>query len=297
MKSLAMHRAFAALATITLLAAGTAQGAFRAYLASNGSDLDPCSLQQPCRLLPAALTAVDPGGEVWMLDSANYNTGNVSVTKSVTILAIPGAVGSIVGNSADGLSIATAGVKVVLRNLVFVNLAGASNNGITMTNGTSLTVLDSIFYNMPNAAIYINNNGIKAQIIGSKFVNNAVAVRVFGGVVAMVNNELLNSAIAIEAAGPGHTGASGNATYPPNGTTRVYVTGGNILNSGTVFHMDSAGPRQSGQCNGSNIFFNNPIQILGFTTQVNVTTPGSSDLNSGCSPGQFTIDGYSTPAN
>jgi hypothetical protein len=101
---------------LALLGAAGADAAFRAYVSSTGNDIDPCSIQQPCRLLPAALTAVDVGGEIWMLDSANFNTGTVSVTKSVTILAVPGAVGSVVANSADAMSIATAGVKVVLRN-------------------------------------------------------------------------------------------------------------------------------------------------------------------------------------
>jgi hypothetical protein len=31
-----------------------------------------------------------------MLDSANYNVGQVNITKSVTILAVPGVVGSVV---------------------------------------------------------------------------------------------------------------------------------------------------------------------------------------------------------
>jgi hypothetical protein len=34
----------------------------------------PVHAAAPCRLLPAALAAVASGGEVWMLDSANYNT-------------------------------------------------------------------------------------------------------------------------------------------------------------------------------------------------------------------------------
>ena len=294
MKMLSFRNALVTFASILSLGgAGDAGAAFRAYLASNGNDLDPCTLQQPCRLLPAALAAADPGGEVWMLDSANYNTGTVSITKSVTILAVPGAVGSIVGNGSDGLSIATAAVKVILRNLVFVNITG-NNNGVLMTNGASLTVLDSIFYNMPNAAIFISNVGSKSQIMNSKFVNNAVAVRLFGGVAVLTNNEILNSTIALEAAGPGHTGTSNAAVTPANGTTRLYITGGNILNSGTVYHMDSSGPREGGSCNGSNIFYNNPLQVLGFTTQVNVTTPAASDINAGCS-GTFTISGYSSP--
>jgi hypothetical protein len=55
------------------------------------------------------------GGEIWMLDSANYNTGPVAITKSVTILAVPGALGSVLATGGNAIDIATAGVKVALR--------------------------------------------------------------------------------------------------------------------------------------------------------------------------------------
>src|SRR6187402_2750686 len=102
-----------------LLAAGAAHAQiFRAYLASDGSDANPCTLAQPCRLLPAALTAVAGGGEIWMLDSANYNTGTVTIGKSVSILAVPGVVGSIVAlNGGAAISITAAGLKIALRNV------------------------------------------------------------------------------------------------------------------------------------------------------------------------------------
>ena len=79
-----------------LMAGGGAHAAFRAYLSVNGNDANPCTVGSPCRLLPAALAAADPEGEVWMLDSANFNIGPVIITKSVTILAVPGALGSVV---------------------------------------------------------------------------------------------------------------------------------------------------------------------------------------------------------
>jgi hypothetical protein len=70
--------------------------------------------------LPAALAAVADGGEVWMLDSANYNVAPVNISKSVTILAVPGAVGSVVATAGHAININTVGVKVVLRNLTIV---------------------------------------------------------------------------------------------------------------------------------------------------------------------------------
>jgi len=81
--------AFALLAALGISATAHAQS-FRAYLSVSGSDGNPCTVAAPCRLLPAALNAIAAGGEVWMLDSANYNSGTVAITKSATILAIPG---------------------------------------------------------------------------------------------------------------------------------------------------------------------------------------------------------------
>src|SRR4051812_8876772 len=69
---------------------------FRAYIASFGADTNPCTVAAPCRLLPAAIAAVKDGGEIWLLDSANFNSGAVTINKNVSIQAVPGQVGSVV---------------------------------------------------------------------------------------------------------------------------------------------------------------------------------------------------------
>ena len=129
---------------------------FRAYLASDGNDTNPCTLPQPCRL-PAALAAVENGGEIWMLDSANYNTGPVNVAKSVTILAIPGAVGSVVatgrqrdqhrhGRSQGGA--AQPGDRSLPRRRRL--------SGVNMSTAPALTVEGCLFANLPQVAILVN---------------------------------------------------------------------------------------------------------------------------------------------
>ena len=133
-----LRSALVSLAVALLSTTAQAQ-LFRAYLASDGNDANPCTVQAPCRLLPAALAAVKDGGEVWIMDSANFNTAPVVINKSVSILAIPGALGSIVGSGGDAILINTAGVKVSLRNLKILNFSGGLN-GIYMTNGASLKV-------------------------------------------------------------------------------------------------------------------------------------------------------------
>ena len=152
------------LASLAVSAAAHAQS-FRTYLASYGKDSNPCSVDQPCRLLPAALAAVANGGEIWILDSANFNPGTVDIAKSVSILAVPGAVGSIVAAAgAPAITISTPGVVVGMRNLVFSrNATNPGTYGIEMTNGTALTVEDSHFTGFDHYAVYLHD--VQATVI------------------------------------------------------------------------------------------------------------------------------------
>ena len=150
---------------------------FRAYVKSTGSDGNNCTLPAPCRLLPAALTAVADGGEIWMLDSANYNVAQVEVTKSVTILAIPGAVGSVVATGGGhAFHVNTAGVKLTLRNLVIVHLA-SSADGINFAQGFSLNIEGSEIAN-------VQGNGVNATA-GNVTISDTVIRDVGVGGVAM----------------------------------------------------------------------------------------------------------------
>jgi hypothetical protein len=146
---------------------------FRAYLAPTGNDANDCTLPTPCRLLPAALAAVADGGEIWMLGSANYNTATVNIAKSVSILAVPGVVGSVVATAGPAINIATPGVKVSLRNLVIAPLPGAGGtDGIDMTNGASLTVDSCLIANLPGTGIYVVNTAANVYVVDSLIREN-----------------------------------------------------------------------------------------------------------------------------
>ncbi len=147
------------LATLLLSTAAHAQ-LFRAYVASEGNDANPCTLPLPCRLLPAALTAVASGGEIWMLDSANYNTATVTIGKSVSILAVPGAVGSVVAIGGPAISITAGSLTVALRNLVIAPLVGGGGtNGVSMTGASNLSIEDSLIANLPGRGVYVTGTG------------------------------------------------------------------------------------------------------------------------------------------
>ncbi len=151
--------AFAFAVAVFLSAAAHAE-LFRAYVAATGSDTNPCTLPQPCRLLPAALAVVASGGEIWMLDSANYNAATVTIGKSVSILAVPGAVGSVVAIGGPAISISAAGLKVALRNLVIVPFAGGGGtHGVSMTGASVLTIEGGLIANLPNHGVEVLGAG------------------------------------------------------------------------------------------------------------------------------------------
>ena len=56
-------------------------------------------------------------GEIWMLDAANYNTATVNVTKSVTILAMPGVMGSVLAIGGPALSMSNTAITVMLSRI------------------------------------------------------------------------------------------------------------------------------------------------------------------------------------
>ena len=186
-------RSLIALAAILLCTAAQAQP-FRAYLASYGSDAGPCSVVEPCRLLPAALTVVANNGEIWMLDSANYNTASVAVTKSVTILAVPGAVGSVVALGGPALSIPTFGVNVTLRNLVIVPFpAGSATDGISMSGSSgSLTVENCVISNVPQAGILVTA-GSEVKVTNTVIRGTADGVKLSGGAKANISGTTISN--------------------------------------------------------------------------------------------------------
>jgi hypothetical protein len=253
-----LRSAFALAATLLLSATAQAQ-LFRAYLASDGNDANACTLVAPCRLLPAALAAVASGGEIWMLDSANYNTATVTIGKSVSILAIPGAVGSVVALGGPAISITAPSLTIALRNLVIVPFpASGATYGVNMTGASTLTIEGSLIANLPNEAVHVigagkveiantiirNNggfavwleNGASADIAGTKMLNNAG-----GGVLAYsttaTNTTATVSDTIISAGGPGVD----SGTDAAGGATRIFVTRCTIQNTTTALRTQTAG--------------------------------------------------------
>ena len=206
-----MFRPFSIVSAAALVAAlisNPAQALQRAFVASYGNDANTatnCLLGNPCRGFAAAMTVVDPGGEIVALDAAGYAA--VTITKSVTITANPGFYAGISVASGTGVNIATPGVVVTLRGLNINGFGGST--GVNMSNGTRLSIENCVISNFgPAYGVYVsapatvrivdslirdNNYGVviagaaTANIMGSKILGNAIAgVMVYSGTASAV---------------------------------------------------------------------------------------------------------------
>ena len=200
----------AALSTAVLMASGSAHAVFRAYLSVSGADNPTCSLAAPCRLLPAALTAVDSGGEIWMLDSGNFNNALVTITKSVTILAVPGELGSVVGISGNAFLINAAGIAVTLQNLNILSFSNTGDIGVNVANAASVTISNCNIFGFKGVNPQLNTNGLgiwvnpganapKVTVIGTTLRNNHHGIVVSGNGRATLSKTHLvgNSGVAV----------------------------------------------------------------------------------------------------
>lgn len=173
--------AFAALALAAVAPDATAIP--RTFVASFGSDTNPCSLSAPCRGFTVALAATDVGGEIVVLDSAGY--GAVAIGKSVSILVPAGIYAGVSVLSGDGITINGASIKVVLKGLT-VNGQPGSVHGIRFVQGARLTVGGCQIAGMGGNGIRVEGAGTvlvtRTSIRGSAqegiFVNAAANVSV-----------------------------------------------------------------------------------------------------------------------
>jgi hypothetical protein len=102
----------------------------RTFVSGSGSDLNPCSVSQPCRTMQQALNAVASGGEIVVLDSASYGT-SLSINKSVNIINPTGIYGVISGP----ITVNAGGTDIIrIKGLDVLGTTTASGTGVDIGN-------------------------------------------------------------------------------------------------------------------------------------------------------------------
>ena len=161
-----------AIITIPLLAVAphAADAAiFRTYVSAFGSDSNLCTASSPCASFQAALAQTTAGGEIFVLNSADY--GPVTINKSVTITS-EGAVAGVLATTGAAITISAGASDVV--NLRGLGLDGANSGsiGIQFVSGKSLTVQKSFVRNFANSGITFSPSASATLFVSDTVVSN-----------------------------------------------------------------------------------------------------------------------------
>ncbi len=206
----------------------SAQAAQRTFVSTTGNDANTatnCGASTPCRGFSAALTVTDVGGEILAVSSGGY--GPVTLTKSVSLIAAPGIYAGLSVFSGSGISIATAGVSIVLRGLTINGLGGAS--GVSMTNGSKLSVENCVISNFTSGQGVDISTAATVRIVDSLFRDNSTGISVrYGATADISNTKLVGNAYGIwtEGVAAGTTTSSvSDSVVTGSGTAGITSTG------------------------------------------------------------------------
>jgi hypothetical protein len=178
--TIAMAAGLALAATLPVISAhATARD--RVFVASYGSDANPCTFGSPCKTFQNAVNVVAPGGEVTAIDSAGF--GPIAINKSVTITSPAGIEAGVVPVAGgDAIDINAGPTDVIVLRSLTLNGSGIGYNGIVFDAGASLTVSDCVVENFNyTGSGSTTGNGILMQptsgtvsftITNSTFSNN-----------------------------------------------------------------------------------------------------------------------------
>ena len=182
MRARACVLAILASTAIALPVQATVQRTFVASFGNDANTATNCGFTNPCRGFTAAHSVTSSGGEIIALDAAGY--GAIAITKSITITANQGFYAGISASSGNAVTIATAAVNVTLRGLNINGIGGA--NGISMTNGSRLSIENCVISNFSGAGLVVNANAV-IRVLDSIFRDNGDGILLDGGVTASVS--------------------------------------------------------------------------------------------------------------
>ena len=230
---LALALGFAASSSRPALAVGSQ---IRTFVASTGSDANPCSRTAPCRTFGAALAQTASGGEIVALDSGGY--GAVTISQAVTIVAAPGIQASISPSSGAAITVSAGGGDVVVLRNLYLNAQGGNYGvwyqsaaalhvenlvingfttfGINMSlaaTASDLYVADTIVRNTGNTGIALASiSGVaNVSIVRARLENNGYGIYAFENVRASIKDT-----IASGNTGTGFTASSGSTPVELN---------------------------------------------------------------------------------
>lgn len=181
-------------ATASVLASLPLQAAPRVFIGPDGNDANPCTVAFPCRTFQVGINAVDPGGEVVVLDSAGY--GTMTIAKAVTVVVPPGLHAGIAVTAGNGVTINAGATDVVVLRGLYVNGTATAADGILFNTGKALYVENVVVQKFPASGIHFFGPGrlsVKDSLIRENGVDGIFLHPVTGSAVATLDRVRLEA--------------------------------------------------------------------------------------------------------
>ncbi len=288
--------AFAIVAFVLSMLAATdaTAGGQRSFVSGSGADVGTCTLTAPCRTFGYAITQTNSGGEVIVLDSAGY--GPVIITQSVSIITPTGVYAGISASTGSAVTIATAGVHVVLRGLSLNGTGGTT--GVSMTNGNRLSIESSVISNFSGNGIFVGapadvrivdtivrdngsygiqlQGGASGDIASSKiFGNGFIGVAAEGAVASTTSTVVVTDSVV----SGNQFGIIARSLGPATGDTRVSVIRTTVANNSSSGVVAVSGSGASAILTlSSSLVARNACGVISSGAGAALETPGTNTL-------------------
>jgi len=221
----------------------------------------------------------------------------VVIDKSVSIVAVPGVVGSLVAlNGNPAVYITASGLKVALRNVAIGPLAGATpgTHGVWMSGASTLTVERSLISNLPMRGIYVVGTGTLQVSDSTVRGNGEYAIYLQDGARAAISSTRIldnYSGVVAWSNAPSHVttaavsdcviskGSSGVFALVNDGLARISLTRSTIERAEVALVSQTAGAGTAEINVGSSMIVDNGIAWIQSGTGSAIFSLGNNQMS------------------
>jgi hypothetical protein len=227
--------------TVTLAAAPARAQNAQSYVSGHGSDVgNTCTLATPCRTFAAASAVTKAGGEITVLDPAEY--GTLTITQAINIVSYGvGAASVLVPTGGTGIIInARPSDDVTLRGLT---IEGDGSFGIVFNTGRSLTIEDCVIRRMSQEGILFQPNATSDLRVSDTLVDGGLA-----GIDVSPSGGSGDVSAVLNRVEVGHTGwaaIGGNSTSSTGTVTIAVLDSIAVGNKSNGFYARSNNPNHA----------------------------------------------------
>ena len=156
-----------ALFAILSFAPVSAGASTRTFVSGSGNDMNSCSRKAPCRTFANAITKTDAGGEIIVMDSAEY--GPLSIDRNIKIAAAKGVYAGVnVAPQETGIEISSPSVTRVQLSGLRIISQGADSIGISF-NGTGFLYIEDCI--VDGFFGFVASKGIGIAVLNAGYVS------------------------------------------------------------------------------------------------------------------------------